>query len=485
MSGGSGTGPRSGAGFRAGAGGGAKAGAGADGPPAKGRATSGLARAALRGHRASFTGTALAALFAATVVSASTMLLAATGAEDVPPAARRAMAASEVGIMAAGFLIVSVYLSVFVIASTMGTAVTQQHREFAMLRAIGARPWQIRRAVAAQAVAAAVPSAVAGFALGGVLARWWFGGMADHGLIPPGVAFTFSWVALPVCLAVATVTSALAGVLAASRFAGLRPARALEEAAAGRRELGLLRLPLGLAAVAGGVVVSSVLAGRPEKAGQGSFLVLLLFCFGVGLLGPRIVGPVAWLVARSAGRLGSAAELAMLNVTTQSRRFSAAVVPLVLVVAFGTTKIAMHTTALHRTGSAGPAPSVWMDYAVTGLYAGFAAIAAANTLAMITTERRRDLALLRLIGTHPLRLRSMAAWESAVVAATALLLGTAIALCTLAPLLRSAYGSALPYLPWTTALGISGGVLLLTLLATGLPVHATLRRRATETLAAA
>ncbi|WP_129820804.1 ABC transporter permease, partial [Streptomyces rimosus] len=226
MSGGSAAGPRSGAGFRAGTGGGAKAGAGADGPPAKGRATSGLARAALRGHRASFTGTALAALFAATVVSASTMLLAATGAEDVPPAARRAMAASEIGVMAAGFLIVSVYLSVFVIASTMGTAVTQQHREFAMLRAIGARPWQIRRAVAAQAVAAAVPSAVAGFALGGVLARWWFGGMADHGLIPPGVAFTFSWVALPVCLAVATVTSALAGVLAASRFAGLRPARA-------------------------------------------------------------------------------------------------------------------------------------------------------------------------------------------------------------------------------------------------------------------
>ncbi|KEF21790.1 hypothetical protein DF18_00095 [Streptomyces rimosus] len=485
MSGGSAAGPRSGAGFRAGTGGGAKVGAGADGPPAKGRATSGLARAALRGHRASFTGTALAALFAATVVSASTMLLAATGAEDVPPAARRAMAASEIGVMAAGFLIVSVYLSVFVIASTMGTAVTQQHREFAMLRAIGARPWQIRRAVAAQAVAAAVPSAVAGFALGGVLARWWFGGMADHGLIPPGVAFTFSWVALPVCLAVATVTSALAGVLAASRFAGLRPARALEEAAAGRRELGLLRLPLGLAAVAGGVVVSSVLARQPEKAGQGAFLVLLLFCFGVGLLGPRIVGPVAWLVARSADRLGSSAELAMLNVTTQSRRFSAAVVPLVLVVAFGTTKIAMHTTALHRTGSAGPAPSVWMDYAVTGLYAGFAAIAAANTLAMITTERRRDLALLRLIGTHPLRLRSMAAWESAVVAATALLLGTAIALCTLAPLLRSAYGSALPYLPWTTVLGISGGVLLLTLLATGLPVHATLRRRATETLAAA
>ncbi|MEV5599459.1 ABC transporter permease [Streptomyces sp. NPDC052496] len=462
----------------------------APGRPTRGRsahggsATSGPARAALRGHRASFAGTAVAALFAATVVSASTMLLASTGTKSAPAAARRALAASEVGIMATAFLLVSVYLSVFVLASTMGTAVTQQHREFAMLRAIGARPWQIRRAVAAQAVAAAVPSAVAGFLLGGVLARWWFAGMAEHGLIPPGVGFTFSWVALPVCLAVATVTSALAGVLAASRFAALRPARALREAGAGRRKLGLLRLPLGLAAIAGGAFVSRLSADRPEKAGDGAFIVLLLFCFGVGLLGPRIVGPVAWLVARSAGRLGSAAELAMLNVTTQARRFSAAVVPLVLVVAFGTTKIAMHTTARHVTGSAGPARSVWMDYVGTGLYAGFAAIAAANTLAMITIERRRDLALLRVIGSRPRQVRSMAAWEAAVVAGTALLLGTAIALCTLAPVLRSLYGSPLPYLPWPAVLGISGGVLLLTLLATGLPVHAALRRRAVETLAA-
>ncbi|UZJ32017.1 FtsX-like permease family protein [Streptomyces endophytica] len=446
---------------------------------------SGLARAALRGHRPAFAGTAVAALFAAAVVGASVTMLAATGADGVPVAARRTMAAHGVGDMALVLLLGSVYLSVFVVASTMGTAVAQQHREFAMLRAVGARPWQIRRAVAAQAVMAAVPAALAGCALGAVLARWWFDGMVARGLIPGTVAFRFSWVALPVCLAVAVVTSAVAGLLAAARFAGLRPARALAEAAAGRRGLGPLRLPLGLLATAGGVLLSRLLADQPaEKAGQGAFLVLLLFCAGVALLGPRLVGPAAWLLSRLVGR-GGAAGLAMRNVTTQSRRFSAAVVPLVLVVAFGTTKIALHTTAEHRTGSAGPPDQVWLDYVGTGLYAGFAAIAAANTLAVITAERRRELALLRLIGSYRRQVRAMAAWEAAVVAGTALLLGTAIALLTLAPVLRRTFGAALPYVPWTTAAAIAGGTLLLALLATGVPVHLTLRRRATGTLAAA
>ncbi|WP_241777622.1 FtsX-like permease family protein, partial [Streptomyces sp. CT34] len=330
------------------------------------------------------------------------------------------------------------------------------------------------------------PSALAGCALGAVLARAWFDGMVGHGLVPPGVPFRFSWVALPVCLGVAVVTSAVAGLLAASRFAALRPARALDEAAAGRRELGLLRLPLGLAALAGGVLVSRLLAGQPaDRASQGAFLVLLLFCVGTGLLGPRLVGPAAWLVSRLIGRFGSAAELATRNITSQSRRFSAAVVPLVLVVAFGTTKIALHTTAAHRTGSAGPAGAVWLDYLGTGLYAGFAAIAAGNTLAMITAERRRDLALLRLVGSQPRQVRAMAAWEAAVVAGTALVLGTAIALCTLAPMLRQAFGDPLPYVPGPTAAAIAGTTLLLALLATGLPVHLGLRRRAAETLAAA
>ncbi|MEV8489860.1 FtsX-like permease family protein [Streptomyces sp. NPDC052002] len=101
-----------------------------------------------------------------------------------------------------------------------------------------------------------------------------------------------------------------------------------------------------------------------------------------------------------------------------------------------------------------------------------------------SSERRRDLALLRVVGALPGQVRSMAAWEAGIVAATALSLGTGVALATLAPMLTAAFGSWVPYLPWPTALGMAGATLLLALLATGLPVRAALRRRAITTLAA-
>ncbi|MFB9516983.1 ABC transporter permease [Streptomyces purpureus] len=438
--------------------------------------TTRLALAALRAHRPAFAGTAVAALFASAVMSASTTMLWATSG----------VRTEGVGDMALVLLIGSIYMSIFVVVSTMGTAVTQQHRELALVRAVGARSGQVRRAVAAQALAASVPAALLGCAGGCALARVWFDGMVEHGLIPAGTAFSLTWLAVPLSVGVTAVTSTLAAVLSVLRFSLLRPARALEEAATGRRTLGLVRTPLGLAAVAGGVALSVLLSRGPaDKAGQGAFLVLILFCVGTGLLGPRIIGPAAWLVSALVGRFGSSARLAMLNIRTQPRRFAAAVVPLVLVVGFGLTKIGVRTTAEHRTGSAGARGEVWLDYFGTGLYAGFAAIAAANTLAMISFERRRDVALLRVVGSRRRQVRAMAAWEAAMVALTSLLLGTAIALATLAPLLDAAFGSPLPYLPWPVAASIAAGTLLLTLLATGLPVRSVLRSRAVHVLQAA
>lgn len=445
----------------------------------------GLARAALRAHRPAFVGTAVAALFAATVVSASTMMLGTTGTEGLSARARRQITENGVGDMAVVLLIGSIYMSIFVVASTMGTAVTQQHRELAMVRSIGARPRQVRRAVAAQALAASIPAALAGFVVGGFVARWWHAGMVSHGLLPAEADFRFGWLALPVCLGVAVVTTTLAALLSALRFSLLRPARALSEAATGRRGLGLLRAPLGVIAVAGACAVSVLLSKQPaDEASEGAFLVLILFCVGAGLLGPRIIGPAAWVVSALVGRFGAGARLAMLNVRSQPRRFSAAVVPLVLVVGFGLTKIGMHTTARHHTGSAGDTGEVWLDYVGTGLYAGFAAIAAANTLAMISFERRRDVALLRVVGSQRAQVRAMAAWEAVVVAGTALLLGTAIALGTLAPILSTAFGSPLPYLPWAVPTGIGAGTLLLTLLAAGLPVASVMRRQAITVVSA-
>ncbi|MEN8653158.1 FtsX-like permease family protein [Streptomyces sp. 21So2-11] len=102
-----------------------------------------MARSALRGRRPAYVGTAVTALFAAPVVSASTTMLTETGGDGV---------SAGVSEMATALLIGSIYMSIFVVVSTMGTAVVQQHRELAMVRSIGARPRQVRRAVAVQAL---------------------------------------------------------------------------------------------------------------------------------------------------------------------------------------------------------------------------------------------------------------------------------------------------------------------------------------------
>jgi putative ABC transport system permease protein len=96
---------------------------------------------------------------------------------------------------------------------------------------------------------------------------------------------------------------------------------------------------------------------------------------------------------------------------------------------------------------------------------------------MISFERRREVALLRVIGTLPGQLRAMAAWGATVVSLTALLLGGAISLATLAPILQPAFGSPVPYLPWTVVAGVVGGTLTLAVLSTVLPVQSALRRR--------
>ncbi|MDJ0464638.1 FtsX-like permease family protein [Streptomyces sp. H27-C3] len=193
--------------------------------------STGLARSALRGRRPAFVGTAVAALFAATVVGASTTMLTVTTADCV-----------SVGVsdMVTVLLIGSIYMSIFVVVSTMGTAVIQQHRELAPVRSIGARPRQVHRAVAVQALAASLPASLPAAVTGCALGPPWFDGMRSHGLIPPQVDLHFSWVALPVCLVVAVLTSTAAALLASLRRSLLRPAKALDEASAGRRGLGLL-----------------------------------------------------------------------------------------------------------------------------------------------------------------------------------------------------------------------------------------------------
>ncbi|WP_432893861.1 FtsX-like permease family protein [Kribbella sp. CA-245084] len=111
-----------------------------------------------------------------------------------------------------------------------------------------------------------------------------------------------------------------------------------------------------------------------------------------------------------------------------------------------------------------------------GLYS---AIAIANTLLMGSLQRRHEFITSRLLGATPAQIRRMVLWESSLVGAVALSLGTAITV-TVGILIRHAMNAGLadvPFtVPWGVLLGIGGLCLILAVGSALAPTTYILRR---------
>ncbi|MEU4194305.1 FtsX-like permease family protein [Kribbella sp. NPDC026611] len=94
----------------------------------------------------------------------------------------------------------------------------------------------------------------------------------------------------------------------------------------------------------------------------------------------------------------------------------------------------------------------------------YSAIAIANTLLMGSLQRRHEFVTSRLLGATPAQIRRMVLWESSLVGAVALSLGTAITV-TVGVLIRHAMTSGFTdvpmTVPWGVLLGIGGLCLIL------------------------
>ncbi len=100
----------------------------------------------------------------------------------------------------------------------------------------------------------------------------------------------------------------------------------------------------------------------------------------------------------------------------------------------------------------------WLGPFFVAMLFAFTSIAVLNTLLMIALRRRRELALLRLIGATPRQVRAMARWEAVVIIAIGLGLGLALAATALLPISHVLTGGFRPYAPagWLAAiLGVS------------------------------
>jgi putative ABC transport system permease protein len=109
----------------------------------------------------------------------------------------------------------------------------------------------------------------------------------------------------------------------------------------------------------------------------------------------------------------------------------------------------------------------------------YSAIAIANTLLMGSLQRRHEFITARLLGATPAQIRRMVLWESSLVGAVALTLGTAITV-TVGILIRYAMTDGLAdvpvTVPWGVLLGIGGVCLTLAVGSALAPTTYILRR---------
>jgi putative ABC transport system permease protein len=119
--------------------------------------------------------------------------------------------------------------------------------------------------------------------------------------------------------------------------------------------------------------------------------------------------------------------------------------------------------------------SAWLNKLLITVMVGYAALAAANTMIMAALARRRELALLRLVGVTRRQVKRMVHAEQAGLLGVALAIGGTVAAVTLTSVVNTLTGHPTPYVPPLGWLTVLGGTTVLALVTTVLPVGRLLR----------
>lgn len=414
-----------------------------------------LAFGQIRLRPAAFAGLAAALFLAVGAVTLFGELMAA--ALNDPAGRERTAVGPGLGLIAGAFGEIAVLVAFFVVVNTLGFAVRQQHRELALLRTVAATPGQIRRLVRRQVLAMVLLVSPPGCAAGAVGAGWFLDALLARGMAAPGSTIPRSPVPMLVAVAAAVGVGLLSAAFAAHRISRIAPAAAMTASAVEHGRTGLLRVVGGLIMLAGGGMLCRLVATQPpEKAGQAALLTALVLLVVVALLGPLLAGALVVVlgapiraVARHSGWLADA------NLRGYTNRLAAAVTPVALLVGLSCTMVSMTSTVeraaqrLRGTSltTVTSASDVWLRQAELAMLVCFAAVSTVNTLAALTADRRREFALLGLVGATRRQLVRMLCTETLLIAAVGVALGTAVAGIVGGAFNLTVTGSALPSVP--------------------------------------
>ena len=301
-----------------------------------------FARSAVRAYPSSFIGSFLIVLVASALLAANGVLME-TGLRTGEPLLTS---------VAGSFAGTAILVVVLVVASTFGSALRQRAAQFALLRAVGATPSQVRAMVTAEVAIVFALAAPLGAIPGLFAASLLMPLLSSSGAVPAELVVSVSPLPVLAVLVVLFPTALLAARLAARQITRVSATAAVSGSSVESAHLSRGRSVAAVVFLLLGVVSASVPFFEPGTIGSatGATSALLLIT-AVALGGPFIVSAVARRAARatSNSRFASA-MLAAVNSRGFSRRLTAAIIPLALLLALGTVQTGVNATVVQASG---------------------------------------------------------------------------------------------------------------------------------------
>ncbi len=286
-----------------------------------------------------FVGTIAAVAIGVGIVHAGMTII--LGVENTAPPATMTPEASEAFRQAAGAantltgmtVMLGAFLTIFVVASTIGFAVDQRRCDLAMLRIVGVTAGQIRRVLLGEAALIALLGTLVGAALGLALTPVQRVILSGLGVLPAGIDSPVQPTVLILDLVVAVSVTIVVAWGVARRATRVRPLEVLRRGETERRVMGVRRWLTAMIAVLLSVVQVYF------SATNGGMLIPLLLSLGIvvttsvamSCLAPLLVPAVARVVSALAGQRPVTA-VAVANLRDAVRRTASCAAPMIVLV---------------------------------------------------------------------------------------------------------------------------------------------------------
>ena len=347
------------------------------------------------------------------------------------------------GVVAAVFVGLALYVGAIVTANTFATVVAGRTPTIALLRLLGSSARDRRRAVAREGLVVGVAGAAAGTLLGFALVIVAVRVLVAQGQLPD-LAYSYLSIGGLVPAVAVVLTTVAAAWIGSRRVLQVTPLQASDVAqdapvTPGRRRT--VRTVFAVLLVVGGglLLIAGVVVGLVSVLGMLVAFVGGVLSFTGVVVGAHVVMPA---VLGAVGRLfgtGQVARLAAENAVRQPERSTRATIGIVIGVTLVTTmSVALETLGSFFTaltdGDAALAAALDSLFGTTvlimGALVGFSAVIAAvgmvNDMSLSILQRRRELGLLRTIGSTSAQIRRMILLEATQMAATAVVLGVVL-----------------------------------------------------------